>query len=116
MLGLSLGERFELVGSVADAEEAVEFARTIQPEVALVDVEMPKGGGLRALTGILEAAPNTAVVMLSADESDRTVREFIQAGATAYCRKGMASWRLAECLNQAIKAHHAERREHPEQS
>jgi CheY-like chemotaxis protein len=61
MLGMSLSGGFEVVGAAADSEEAIELARATQPDAAVVDVEMPKGGGLRAVRGILEVAPGTAI-------------------------------------------------------
>jgi DNA-binding NarL/FixJ family response regulator len=109
MLGMSLAQGFDVVGVASDSEEAIELARTSQPDAALVDVEMPKGGGLRAVHGILEVAPNTAIVVLSVDESDASVRELIQAGAIAYRRKGVAPRALAESLTESIKARAVER-------
>ena len=105
MLSMSLSSGFEVVGVAADSEEAVELARVTQPDAAVIDVEMPKGGGLLAVRKILEVAPNTAIVMLSGDESDRGVRELMQAGAIAYHRKGEAPQVLAESLTEAIEAH-----------
>jgi pilus assembly protein CpaE len=113
-LGMSLGSGFDVVGVAADSEEAIELARASQPDAALVDVEMPKGGGLRAVRGILEVAPNTAIVVLSIDESDATVRELIQAGAIAYRRKGVAPQALAESLTDSIRARAVERHAPPE--
>jgi DNA-binding NarL/FixJ family response regulator len=60
---------------------------------------------LRAVRGILEVAPDTAIVVLSGDESDRVVRELIQTGAIAYRRKGLAPDVLAESLTESISAH-----------
>lgn len=111
MLGMSLGEAFEVVGVAADSEQAVELARTSQPDAAIVDVVMPKGGGLRAVRGILEVAPDTAIVVLSGDESDGSVRELMQAGAIAYRRKGVAPRLLAEALIESIDARASERRD-----
>ena len=51
MLDMSLGREFEVVGLAADSEQAVELARASQPDAALVDVRMPKGGGLLAVKG-----------------------------------------------------------------
>jgi len=102
MLSMALGEEFELLGVAGDSEEAVKLACSSQPEGALVDVDMPKGGGLAAVRGILEVSPNTAIVILSGDESDAGVRELMQAGATAYRRKGVAPRDLGECLSKAI--------------
>jgi DNA-binding NarL/FixJ family response regulator len=104
-LGMSLSSGFEVVGVAADSEEAVELARATQPDAAVVDVEMPRGGGLHAVRGILEVAPGTAIVVLSADEIDGVVRELMQAGAIAYLRKGVAPQVLAESLAESIEAH-----------
>jgi DNA-binding NarL/FixJ family response regulator len=110
LLDASLREHFELVGTAADTDEAIAVARSCQPDAALVDVEMPKGGGLRAVRGILEVAPDTAVVVLSVDESDASVREFMKAGASAYRRKGLSPHSLAQSLNDSINVRAAERR------
>jgi CheY-like chemotaxis protein len=110
-LGMSLGSEFEIAGEAADSEEAIELARVSQPDAALVDVVMPKGGGLHAVRGILEVAPDTAIVMLSGYRADGVVRELIQAGAIAYRHKGVAPRALADALTESIKVHTAERRE-----
>jgi DNA-binding NarL/FixJ family response regulator len=105
MLSVSLSRAFEVVGVAGDSDAAIDLARASQPDAAVVDVEMPNGGGLHAVEGILEAAPGTAIVVLSGDESDRVVRELIGAGAIAYRRKGVPPEALAECLTESIKAH-----------
>jgi len=111
MLGMALGDEFEIVGIAGDSEQAVDVARSNQPDAALVDVVMPKGGGLRAVLGILEVAPATAIVVLSGYKADGVVNELIKAGAIAYRRKGVAPSALAEALSESIKVHTAERRE-----
>lgn len=111
MLKLSLGDEFELAGMAGDTEEAIELARVRQPDAALLDVVMPRGGGLRAARGILEVAPDTAVVMLSGYSADGLIGLLIQAGAVAYRRKGVAPRLLADTLTESIKVHTAERRE-----
>jgi DNA-binding NarL/FixJ family response regulator len=111
MLSMSLGEGFDVVGVAVDGEQAVDLAQASQPDAALVDVEMPAGGGLRAVRGIHEVAPETAIVILSIDESDGIIREFVQAGATAYLRKGVGPQVLSDALIRSIKAHAAQRRE-----
>jgi CheY-like chemotaxis protein len=111
LLGASLGHEFEVVGMAADSEEAIELAQASQPDAALLDVVMPKGGGLRAVLGIVEAAPDTAIVVLSGCELDGVVGELIQAGAIAYRRKGVAPPVLAAALTEAIRIHTVERRE-----
>lgn len=104
MLSMALERRFDVVAAVEDAEQAVAQAAARQPDVAVVDVDMPGGGGARAVRGIVEVAPATAVVVLSGDESDGVVRDLMQAGAMTYRRKGMAPHELAETLEKAIAA------------
>ena len=110
MLDMSLGESFDVVGVALDGEQAIALARVSQPDAALVDVEMPAGGGLRAVCGIHEVAPGTAIVVLSIDESDVIVRKLMQAGATAYVRKGISPRALTDALMDSISAHGAESR------
>jgi CheY-like chemotaxis protein len=105
MLEMSLGDQFDLVGTAADGEQTIELAADSQPDAAIIDVEMPKGGGLFAVRGIVDMAPGTAIVMLSGDESDGAVRELMAAGATAYRRKGIAPEFLAQSVTDSIRVH-----------
>jgi len=59
-------EQLQLAAAAADASEAVELAASKQPDVALVDVRMPAGGGLAAVRGIAARSPRTRVILLSA--------------------------------------------------
>lgn len=77
-----------LVGSAADADEAVAIAAREQPDVALVDVSMPAGGGPRAAREISRLSPRTRVIALSAFEDRGTVMEMLRAGAVGYLVKG----------------------------
>jgi DNA-binding NarL/FixJ family response regulator len=104
MLSMGLEQRFEIVAAVEDAAEAVEMAVTRQPDAAVVDVDMPGGGGRHAVRGIVEASPRTAIVVLSADEEDGAVRELLQAGAMTYRRKGIAAHELAAAIEQSVDA------------
>jgi DNA-binding NarL/FixJ family response regulator len=110
MLSLSLGEDFEVVGVAGDAEETVVLAGSTKPDVAIIDVDMPKGGGMHAVRGIRDACPQTAMVILSGDESDQLVRDLMSAGAVAYRRKGVDPHALADSLREAVLAHAAESR------
>jgi DNA-binding NarL/FixJ family response regulator len=104
MLSISLARRFEIVGVVEDAEQAVATATLVRPDVAIVDVQMPGGGGLAAVRGIAQASPHTAVVMLSSDESDDSVRALLTEGAACYVRKGIDADELTTIVTRAIRA------------
>jgi DNA-binding NarL/FixJ family response regulator len=104
MLSLTLERQFDVVAAVPDSPEAVAAARTLRPDVALVDVQMPGGGARTAVRGITAASPATAVVVLSGDESDALVRELMIAGAMTYVRKGIAPHELASVLHRSLSA------------
>lgn len=77
-----------LVGAAGDAEEAIQLARESEPDVALLDVGMPKGGGVRAARAIREVSPITKVMALSGSGEKDAVIRMLRAGATAYLIKG----------------------------
>jgi DNA-binding NarL/FixJ family response regulator len=104
-LSMALEGRFEIVAVVEDGEQAVAEARTTLPDAALVDVDMPAGGGLRAVRGIVEACPQTAIIVLSGDEAEGVVVELLRLGAMSYCRKGVDTHQLAETIDRSIAAH-----------
>ncbi len=100
-----LGDAFDIVASARDADDAIALAGEHRPDIAILDVQMPAGGGLRATREMQSLAPGTAIVVLSADESDGSVREIISAGAIAYVRKGASTRELTATLKRAIDAH-----------
>jgi EAL domain-containing protein (putative c-di-GMP-specific phosphodiesterase class I)/FixJ family two-component response regulator len=79
-----------LVGEAGDADQAIELAVARRPDVALVDVSMPAGGGPRAAREIIRVSPSTRVIALSAFEDRPTVLEMLRAGAVGYLVKGTA--------------------------
>jgi len=100
-----LGGEFEIVAAAKDAEEAIALAVAHTPDAAIVDVQMPLGGGLRAAHGIREGAPGTAIVALSADESRQGVLDMLDAGTITYIRKGVQNDEIALKVRQAVAAH-----------
>jgi DNA-binding NarL/FixJ family response regulator len=106
-LASRLSGDFDIVGFAVDADEAIAMAELHTPDVALIDVEMPGGGGLRATSEMHARVPGTAIVALSSDESDAVVRAMLQAGAMAYVRKGTTGDELIAILRSSITAHAA---------
>jgi DNA-binding NarL/FixJ family response regulator len=103
MLSLTLERQFDIIGAARDSDQAIALAQAAQPDVALIDVQMP-GGGLSAIRGIAEVSPDTAAEVLSGDEFEPLVRQLMIAGAMTYVRKGIAPAQLAEVLHRAIRA------------
>lgn len=77
-----------VVGQAADGREAVHVVADTEPDVVLMDLQLPGLSGLEATADILQARPNTAVVVLTMFEDDDTVHAAIAAGAVGYLLKG----------------------------
>ena len=71
---------FELVGEAEDAGQAVELALRRRPDVVLLDVDMPGGGGARAAVEIREGLPEVRIVAISADDSQGSQYDMMRAG------------------------------------
>ena len=78
----------ELVGEASDGEEAVARALELRPDVILMDLNMPKVSGIEATRQILEANPDTAILMLTMFEDDKSILAAMRAGALGYVLKG----------------------------
>ena len=78
---------FEVVGQARDGEEAVRAAAELSPDVIVMDVMMPNKDGVEACREIMESAPETRVIMLTASTEEDAVIEAVAAGATGYLQK-----------------------------
>ncbi len=93
----------ELVGKVGDASRAVDLAGAIQPDVVIVDVRMPEGGGPRAAREIRAVCPSTRVVALSAHQDRTTVLDMLRAGARGFVVQGASSGQILETIHRAAR-------------
>jgi DNA-binding NarL/FixJ family response regulator len=105
LLGLQLQQAFDFTGMAASADEAIDVVCARRPDVAVLDVNMPGGGARRAIDEIRRCSPETAIVILSGDETHQTVVDLLLHGAEAYLRKGIDGATLAKQLTFAIEAH-----------
>jgi EAL domain-containing protein (putative c-di-GMP-specific phosphodiesterase class I) len=96
-------DRVMIVGTAGDADEAIELAAAAFPDVALVDVKMPAGGGPRAAREIIRISPGTRVIALSAFEDRPTVLEMLRAGAVGYLVKGTATEDIVGSIAKVMK-------------
>jgi DNA-binding NarL/FixJ family response regulator len=78
----------ELVGEATDGEEAVALTLKLRPDVVLMDLNMPNVSGIEATRRILEENPETAVLMLTMFEDDKSIFAAMRAGAHGYVLKG----------------------------
>ena len=93
---------FEVVGQAADGEEAVRVAADVSPDVVVMDVIMPGKDGVEACREIMESAPETRVVMLTASEEVDAIVEAVAAGATGYLQKETDRERLLSTVRDAV--------------
>ena len=96
-------ETLELVGTAKDAQEAIELAVREHPDVALLDVKMPAGGGPRAAREIRIGSLQTRVVALSAYEDRTSVLEMLRAGAVGYLVKGTRAAEIVKMLHNVTR-------------
>jgi DNA-binding NarL/FixJ family response regulator len=91
---------WRVVGEAANGREAVQKAKELKPDVAVVDIGMPELDGVEVARQIRETVPDTKVLVLSMHESDEMVRRALEAGARGYLLKSD----LTECLANAVEA------------
>jgi EAL domain-containing protein (putative c-di-GMP-specific phosphodiesterase class I)/CheY-like chemotaxis protein len=94
-----------LVALASDAQEAIEAAASERPDVALVDVRMPGGGGPTAARMIRQRSPTTRVMALSASDDRASVLEMLEAGAIGYLLKGASIDQILEAVHHAARGH-----------
>jgi DNA-binding NarL/FixJ family response regulator len=84
---LSLEPDIVVVGQAADGVEAIEMVRAWRPDIVLMDLQMPRGGGIPAIQRIVSEHPRTQVIVLTTFDTDDLVFEAVAAGAQAYLLK-----------------------------
>lgn len=90
----------EVVGEASDGDEAVRLATALAPRVVVMDCAMPGVNGLIATARILEAHPDTAILMLSMHAEETLVAQALAAGARGYILKGALDLDLAAAVRR----------------
>lgn len=80
-----------VVGQASNGQEAVALAQQIQPDVALLDIQMPVCTGLEAARQLLAQQPQLKIIMLTISDSDQDLFTAVKAGAQGYLLKGSTS-------------------------
>ena len=93
-----LEDDFEVVGEAENGQEAVELARRTQPDVILMDIEMPVLDGVRATSLIAGENPAARVIVLTTHQEDHAVHAALQAGAWGCLVKGGDERALIEAV------------------
>lgn len=92
-----------VVGEASDGEEAVKLARSLKPQVIVMDCALPGINGLQATRKILQLLPETLVLMLSMHTEETWVRQAIDAGARGYVLKNAMDLELSSAIRRLVK-------------
>jgi len=101
---LGLEDGIDVVGAVATGDDAVALASALHPDVALVDLRLPGMSGTETTTALRAAAPQTAVLCLTAEATERERAAVLAAGAVAVVGKDEPLRALADAVRTASGA------------
>lgn len=93
----------EVVGEAGDGETAVSLAKTLAPDVVLMDISMPKLDGARATRRVKNVLPNTKVLVLTRHDEDGYLKKLLAEGADGYVLKQSASAVLIDAVRQVSR-------------
>ena len=106
-IGLSamLGGRPDLkvVGEAGDVESALQSCAALQPDVTLMDLRIPGGGGVEATLAIRQRWPSVRVLVVTTYDGDEDIHRAVQAGASGYVLKGLTSAELVAAVLTVAK-------------
>lgn len=93
----------EVVGEAADGAMAVQLARSLKPDVVLMDLIMPGMSGIEATRQVLGLADAPAVLVLTSSLEDRLIKDALQAGATGYILKTSRAAEMLDALERVAR-------------
>lgn len=100
---LQKGPEFRVVGEAVDGSEALELARSLSPDVVLMDLAMPRVDGLEATRRIKVERPETKIIILTRYPEDAYRKAAAQSGADAFLPKGIRLVELLATIRQVIQ-------------
>ena len=97
---LGAEDDIEVVGEAMDGQDAIQMARQLTPEVALVDINLPSMNGMQVTRQLKTDLPQTAVIILTAYHDENQLLHAIRAGASAYYSKDVPVAKLLSAIRQ----------------
>jgi DNA-binding NarL/FixJ family response regulator len=95
-----LGRQVEVLGEAGDVQPAIELIESLRPDVVLLDVHLPGGGGQAVVQAVKASAPEVRFLALSASDAPEDVIAVIRAGARGYVTKTISTAELADAIGR----------------
>lgn len=94
--------RYQVIGEASNGEEAITLCKELKPDLVLLDINMPKMGGMQALEEIHRSGPATMVLMVSVEASKENYEEATMKGAAGFVVKPFDAARLLEKIDSCF--------------
>jgi len=92
-----------IVGEAEDGIKAIKLIRKLKPDLVLLDLSMPKMGGISVMKDVKRELPDTRILLLTIHESDQYVLEAFEAGADGYCIKDSSRQELMVAIDSILQ-------------
>lgn len=96
-------EGYEVVGEASNGDEAIKFAKELQPNIVTLDITMPDRDGISAIEDILKGSPNSKIIMCSAMGQQAMVVDAIKKGARDFIVKPFEKDRVIQAISNVSK-------------
>ncbi len=93
-------EGFQVVAEASDGQEALRHVKSLQPEIAVMDISMPTLNGLNAAREVRRASPKTKTILLTQHDESQYIRDALEAGAQGYVLKNQVASDLVLAIRQ----------------
>jgi DNA-binding NarL/FixJ family response regulator len=100
-----LQEHYELVGTAGDGYALLTAAKTVQPDIVILDISMPLLNGIDTATQLKKLCPSTKIIIVTMHAGADYVRSAFEAGASAYVLKGSAVDELEQAVRAVLRGH-----------
>lgn len=101
-LVLNQSRRIEVIAQCCNGEEAIEAAKSLQPDVILMDINMAPVNGIEATRKIREFAPDMRIIGVSVQAERSYVNEMLRSGANGYVTKNSSSSEMLKAIDEVL--------------
>jgi two-component system, NarL family, response regulator NreC len=96
-------EGFQVIAEASDGQEAVRHVKSLEPDIAVLDISMPTLNGLNAAHEISRSSPKTKIILLTQHDESQYIREALEAGVRGYVLKNQAASDLLLAIRQVSR-------------